>query len=1028
MGSITVSSASGELAALKPMPINLSNDNYKTIFDNSAVAITVADQQERLALWNKFTEKLLGMKPEQLYLKPVRELYPEEEWHRIRSENIRQKGFNHHIETKLVTGSQEIIDVDLSLSIIRREDGSIQGSIGIIRDISEGKMAEEALKASEAKFRSLVESAPLGISVTTPGGRFLSFNKAMQEMYGYDSREELMQAPITSRYANPEDRKRFLDRMAREGSVKDLEVRMRRKNGELIWCSLSSVFHATESGDKYLISTIEDITQRRELESALQQAKETAESATRAKSDFLAHMSHEIRTPMNAIVGFSHLALKTEVTPKQHDYLTKIQSSAHALMGIINDILDLSKVEAGKIELEIANFRLDQILNNLATMFSTKAAEKGISLEFKTAPDVPLALVGDSLRLSQVLTNLVSNAIKFTHSGGIEISTELINLDAEEAKIRFAVRDTGIGITAEQMSRLFQPFTQADSSTTRKYGGTGLGLIISKQLTVLMGGDIDIQSTPGVGSTFSFTVVMKVQSPEERNKAKTVPATLRNLRVLVADDSEGDAQILRQMLSDLTFKVTAVASGQAALKALQNEAHGYDLVLLDWRMPDMDGFETARRIRSKLNLPKSPKIFIITAYGREEVAQQTKLLGLDAFLVKPISYSVLLDTIMDTFCRDQVKSGGRSGTTDTQQLKGKRALVVEDNEINQQIARELLEGLGLRVEIANNGQQAVAMVSGNGHQFDAVLMDLQMPEMDGYQATRIIRASLDQNQLPIIAMTAHAMQSDIQRCLEAGMNDCVTKPVDPDKLKSVITRWIKASPELLQAVTEDKAPVQGEGEAVVTEPIPGIDIPAALKRLMGNRRLFDRLLCDFTVNNADVIGKIRSEIDRGDFDAAQHLVHTLKGTAGNLSMVEVFTISQELESSLRQGDRQSAISNLDKLEKALKALLDRLADRASAANFVKANITGDLNTSPVNTTGLGRLLQELDEQLRKNNLNALKLFDSLKQKLAARASDRQIEQLESCLSRLDFKGARERLPEVARWLLNEAETTGDEGG
>ncbi len=1024
MGNIAVSSATDELTATNPMPIYLSNENYKTIFDNSAVAITVVDQQERLALWNKFTEKLLDMEPEQLNLKPIRELYPDKEWRRIRSENVRQKGFNHHIQTKLITGSGKTIDIDLSLSIIRREDGSILGSIGIIRDISERKIVADALKASEAKFRNLVENAPLGISITTLDGRFLSCNNAMLEMYGYESKEELMQAPITSRYADPEDRKRFLDLMEKEEKVKDLELRMRRKDGEFIWCSLSSVFHVSESGEKYLISVIEDISQRRELEETLQKAKETAESATRAKSDFLAHMSHEIRTPMNAIVGFSHLALKTKLTPKQHDYITKIQSSAGSLMGIINDILDLSKVEAGKIELETVNFRLDQILNNLANIFSTKAAEKGISLKFKTAPDVPLALVGDSLRLSQVLTNLISNAVKFTQSGEVEVSSELVNLVSDKAKIMFSVRDTGIGMTAEQMSRLFQPFTQADNSTTRKYGGTGLGLIISKQLTKLMGGDINVKSAPGVGSTLSSTVVMRVQSLEEQSKNKIVPASLNNLRVLVADDSESDAQILQQMLADMTFDVKVVASGQAALAELHNAEHGYDLVFLDWRMPDMDGFETARRIRNKLNLPKSPKIFIITAYGREEVARQTKILGLDALLVKPVSYSILFDTIMETFCQDKDKhSGYFSPNLDTQSLKDKRVLVAEDNEINQQIARELLEGLGLTVEFANNGQQAVTMVSGNGQKYDAVFMDLQMPEMDGYQATRIIRESLNQEQLPIIAMTAHAMQTEIQQCFDTGMNDCVTKPVDPDQLKSVITRWIKTSPESPQAITEDTTPVQYEGEGIIDESIPGIDVPAALKRLMGNRSLFEKLLRDFAVNNSDVIEKIRSEINQGDFNAAQHLVHTLKGTAGNLSIVEVFKISQELENSFRQGDGQNSISHLDKLEKVLEPILDRLTSRTTEANLIEKKTAGNMKATPADIKSLRGLFTELDDQLGKNNLNALKLFESFKQKLEASGAAQQlIERLESSISRLDFKEAREQLPEVSRCILSEKTT------
>ena len=415
-------------------------------------------------------------------------------------------------------------------------DGQFKCKISNWTDITERKKAEEALKFSESKFRSLVENAPLGITLTALDGRFLSFNKATMKIFGFDTEAELLSQKITSLYVDRDDRKRLLERMQQDGEIRDFELRMKRKNGEIIWCSIRSVFQSFESGEKFLISTIEDISLHKTMQSALEKARDEAEAATHVKSDFLAHMSHEIRTPMNAIVGLSHLALKTELSPKQRDYLTKIQSSADSLMGILNDILDLSKVESGKIELETTNFRLDQVVNNLANLFSPKVAEKGIALKFKTAPDVPLCLRGDSLRLSQVLNNLVSNAVKFTESGEIDVSAELVNRNSESAKLKFSISDSGIGMTPDQLSRLFQPFTQADSSTTRKYGGTGLGLIISKQLAKLMGGNIDVESTPGVGSTFAVTVMVGIQSKQNQIKARIIPSSLRGLRVLVADD------------------------------------------------------------------------------------------------------------------------------------------------------------------------------------------------------------------------------------------------------------------------------------------------------------------------------------------------------------------------------------------------------------------------------------------------------------------------------------------------------------
>jgi two-component system, sensor histidine kinase and response regulator len=879
---------------------------------------------------------------------------------------------------------------------------------------------EKALITSEAKYRGVVDNAPLGISITDLAGHCLGANKAMFEMFGYNSEKEFTTLPISQRYSSVEDRQHFLELLQRDGVVKNFEVQLKHADGHALWGNLSGIIRSDEKGELQVTSIIEDITKRREMEAALREAKEGAELATRAKSDFLAHMSHEIRTPMNAIVGFSHLALKTELSLKQQDYLNKIQSSADNLMGILNDVLDLSKVEAGKIELENANFKLDQLLNNLANMFSAKVSEKGLSLQFKTAPDVPLALSGDSLRLSQVLNNMVSNAVKFTSTGKIEVSTELVSQTSDKAKIKFVISDTGIGMTPDQIARLFQPFTQADSSTTRKYGGTGLGLIISKQLTKLMGGDIIVESTPGVGSTFIVIVVIGIQSKADEAKARIIPASLRGLRVLVADDDVDYKEIMQQMLTDMKFDTTVVSSGQAALHELENTTRPYDLVILDWRMPDMDGFETARRIRGNLKLPKSPKIFIITAYGREEVVQQTKLLGLDAFLVKPVSYSIVLDTIMETFCQNQAnQSDCCQNVTKSEVLIGKKVLVVEDNEINQQVARELLEAFGLTVEIARNGRVAVAMVSRLDHGFDAILMDLQMPDMDGYQATSAIRADRNQDHLPIIAMTAHAMQTEIRRCLDVGMNDCVTKPIDPEKLKSVLTRWIRIQSDLVSPVIINQAPIKNTPESEVPDSIPGIDMPTALNRLMGNRRLLEKLLRDFATNNTDEVEKIRQAIESSDYISAQSRVHTLKGVAGNLSAMEVFATAQELEAVIRLGNKPSMISALDKLEKSLVPLINKLMETTAESGLQKAQTVGVLKHSNLDINNVGPLLQELNDRLKKNNLSARKVFESLKEKLGSNGWDKQMGQLENCLSRLDYKGAREQLVEVAKTLGSE---------
>ncbi|TAK59625.1 response regulator [Methylobacter sp.] len=637
----------------------------------------------------------------------------------------------------------------------------------------------------------------------------------------------------------------------------------------------------------------------------LAEARDHAVAADKSKSEFLSMMSHEIRTPMNAIIGMTRLALQTDLTPKQQDYLAKVQVSSRALLGIINDILDFSKIEAGKLELETIPFHLNDVLNDLAILTADRAEEKDLHIHFITADDVPLNLVGDPLRLGQVLLNLVGNAIKFSSHGDIFIRVavaEDCEPRADQIMLEFSVKDTGIGLTPEQMDGLFQSFNQADKSTTRKYGGTGLGLAICKRMVNMMNGVIHVSSKVGKGSTFTFSANFGKLQETYRKRAAPRDA-FRDVKALVVDGNKASRDILCLYLETFFFQVTSVSTGEQAIQLLENASteNPYQLVLMDWNLPKMDGITVARRIKNNLKIAHVPYIIMITVHNREDIAQRITDLNLNGYLIKPVHPSALFNAIVGAFNQNHVDEDSvlqtcqlRRRNEKQHEIKSARLLLVEDNLINQQVAKETLEQEGFNIVIAMNGQDAVQKIRES--YFDAVLMDLQMPIMDGYEATRIIRSESQFDDLPIIAMTAHAMNDVRESCLYVGMNGFVTKPIDVDELLASLTSFIK--PELRKAPDSYLAKATEQKEALLPKFLPGIDMQQSLKNVVGNMQLLRDLLLKFYESFSDAEARLDALLQAGDVDSALQLLHGMKGVAANLAMAELKTCIVALEQAL----------------------------------------------------------------------------------------------------------------------------------
>jgi len=1002
-----------------------------TILENSIVGMIFLDQKGLVRWANSMTFHIFSLSrfdPVGTSLEPY---YPSREDYLNASLEIAdtlRRGLVYEAERQLRRADGTLFWAYMSGRAVSFGDPS-RGTVWVVMDINKRRQLEVDLNKSEEQYRQVVDNMSECILVVQ--NHYVVFaNKRVSQLTGY-SNEEIFSIPF-DQAIHPDDRKAARDRYARYLSGEKIEQSnqfrlLNPQNGNVVLVELSSVLIDWE-GAPATLSFMTDITERRRLEESLEQnmaerarlqrlqfenelkeaemARRHAEDTTRAKSIFLANMSHEIRTPMNAIIGMAHLALRTDLNPKQRDYVKKIHGAGNALLGIINDILDFSKIEAGRMDVERVNFNLDDVLSNVATVTNVKAYERDLEYLFHIPHNIPRQLIGDPLRLGQVLINLINNAIKFTETGEVCLTCRQLESKSKEVRLEFEVRDTGIGMSEEQAARLFRAFSQADESTTRKYGGTGLGLSISKGMVELMGGDIWLQSRIGVGTTIHFSAVFG-ESDLQKSEI-VIPQPLNGMRILVVDDNQVACTTLAESLRTLPVEVDVVNSGQDAIDAIRanDQSRPYGLVLSDLRMPRMDGLELIALVKGDPSILSQPRMILISAHDIDEIRNRPESSLVDRVLSKPINASVLLDMLAGMF-------GSNVGVaTQLEEIKapyfeGLSVLLVEDNEINQQIARELMESNGIVVDVAGNGRIALNKLNEVGPtRYALVFMDVQMPEMDGHEAVRRIRFDGRFDTLPIIAMTAHAMVEERQRCIASGMNGYLTKPINPDELYQTISQWCPGF--IAKIVSSAGGVATGSEDVNVDIKIEGIDVQSGLMRTLGNRSFYFQLLTRFKDDQRDVVQKIRTALEREDRDLAERLAHTLKGVTGQLGAVEISRLAEQIEAAIHTREAFTKVeTQLDALASHMRALDAALSQLVLCESEpVEQKINGP---SSIDRTEMQAIFNRFADLLKESDADAVDFIKEYQQLLANALGTEIHRSIMRATDQFDFDGALQGL-------------------